>query len=155
VKAKHRKSSGWIQGGVFAPLCSFAEFESRVNAISEEKDRGDVFEIFIEGYLATQSIAQCKEHWVVGSIPLALRERYNLPSDGTGIDGIYEATDGTHVASVQDLKDVVSEIDLCSGYLFDEYEIIRFARCCRLASTFWSTYRVETASKNEVKDLAA
>jgi len=98
VKAKHRKSSGWIQGGVFAPLCSFAEFESRVNAISEEKDRGDVFEIFIEGYLATQSIAQCKEHWVVGGIPLAFRERYNLPSDGTGIDGIYEATDGTHVA---------------------------------------------------------
>jgi superfamily II DNA or RNA helicase/DNA-binding MarR family transcriptional regulator len=83
---------------VFDGLLSFPEFESRINQLAEEKDRGDVFEIFIEGYLATQSIAQCKEHWVVGSIPLALRERYNLPSDGTGIDGIYEATDGTHVA---------------------------------------------------------
>lgn len=89
----HAKFSRWIRHGIFAPLSSFVEFESRVNQLAEEKDRGDVFEIFLEGYLATQSIAQCKEHWVVGSIPLALRERYNLPSDGTGIDGIYEATE--------------------------------------------------------------
>ena len=27
-----------------------------------------------------------------------MRERYNLPSDGTGIDGIYETHDGSHVA---------------------------------------------------------
>lgn len=95
---KHFKSSFWIKSGVFERVSSFTDLESRINQLAEEKDRGDVFEIFIEGYLATQSIAQCKEHWVVGSIPLAFRERYNLPSDGTGIDGIYEATDGTHVA---------------------------------------------------------
>jgi len=98
VRPRHITSIRWNASGFFKKLGSFEEFESRVNQLAEEKDRGDVFEIFIEGYLATQSIAQCKEHWVVGSIPLALRERYNLPSDGTGIDGIYEATDGTHVA---------------------------------------------------------
>ena len=96
--ASHHKATFWASKGVFGALRSFFDFESRVNQLAEEKDRGDVFEIFIEGYLGTQSIAQCKEHWVVGSIPLALRERYNLPSDGTGIDGIYEAADGTHVA---------------------------------------------------------
>jgi predicted helicase len=98
VAPKNVKSKRCISEGVFAPLGSFADFESRVNAIPEEKDRGDVFEIFIEGYLATQAIAQSRQHWVVGSVPLELRERYKLPNDGTGIDGIYEAHDGSHVA---------------------------------------------------------
>ncbi len=98
MASRHSKASYWIGRGLFAPTLSLAAFESRVNAIPEEKDRGDVFEIFIEGYLATQAIAQSRQHWVVGSIPLELRERYKLPNDGTGIDGIYEAHDGSHVA---------------------------------------------------------
>jgi hypothetical protein len=44
----------------------FEAFEARVNVIPEEKDRGDILEIFIEGYLATQTITQCVKHWVVG-----------------------------------------------------------------------------------------
>jgi hypothetical protein len=87
TNALHRKASYWIRQGIFDDLRSFDAFESRVNAIPEEKDRGDAFEIFIEGYLATQNIAQCVKHWVVGEIPLPLRERYNLPSDPTGSDG--------------------------------------------------------------------
>jgi superfamily II DNA or RNA helicase len=98
MAALHLKSSNWVRQGVFTPPSSFAEFESRVNQIPEEKDRGDVFEIFIEGYLATQAMAQSRRHWIVGSIPIELRERYKLPNDGTGIDGIYEAHDGSHVA---------------------------------------------------------
>ena len=69
-----------------------------MNKIFEEKDRGDAFEIFVEGYLATQTITQRVNHWVVGNIPLSLRERYKLPKDGTGIDGIYETHDGSQVA---------------------------------------------------------
>ena len=76
MPALHSQTHGWIQSGVFAPLASFVDFESRVNAIPEEKDRGDIFEIVIEGYLATQAIAQSRQHWVVGAIPLELRERY-------------------------------------------------------------------------------
>ena len=98
MPASHSKSFHWVRQGFFSPPSSFVEFESRVNAILEEKDRGDVFEIFIEGYLATQAIAQSRQHWVVGSIPIELRERYKLPNDGTGIDGVYEAHDGSHVA---------------------------------------------------------
>ena len=50
--------------GVFSEITTFDQLESRINRLAEEKDRGDVFEIFIEGYLATHSIAQCKERWV-------------------------------------------------------------------------------------------
>jgi predicted helicase len=96
--ALHPKASYWIRQGIFDDLRSFDAFESRINAIPEEKDRGDAFEIFIEGYLATQNITQCVRHWVVGEIPLPLRERYKLPSDPTGIDGIYETRDGCQVA---------------------------------------------------------
>ena len=94
----HYKAAHWIQQGTFENLQSFSEFETRVNGLVEEKDRGDIFEIFIEAFLATQSITQCVRHWVVGNIPLELRERYKLPNDGTGIDGIFETHDGTHVA---------------------------------------------------------
>ena len=98
MPAKNANIGKWSQSGVFNGPSSFLDFESRVNQLAEEKDRGDVFEIFIEGYLATQSIAQSRQHWVVGAIPLELRKRYKLPSDGTGIDGVYEAHDGSHVA---------------------------------------------------------
>jgi predicted helicase len=98
TRALNTKASYWIRRGIFDDLSSFEAFESRVNVIPEEKDRGDAFEIFIEGYLATQAITQRVRHWVVGGIPLELRERYKLPNDGTGIDGIYETHDGSLVA---------------------------------------------------------
>ena len=98
MTALHAKAPYWIRQGLFDDLRSFDVFENRVNKIIEEKDRGDAFEIFIEGYLATQAITQRVRHWVVGSIPLDLREAYKLPKDGTGIDGIYETHDGSQVA---------------------------------------------------------
>ena len=96
--ALHSRTSFWLKQGIFDDLSSFEDFERRVNRLPEEKDRGDVFEIFIEGYLTTRPIAQCVKHWVVGTIPLALREKYLLPSDPTGIDGVYETHDAGHVA---------------------------------------------------------
>jgi predicted helicase len=95
--ALHPKVLYWIRQGIFDDLFSFEEFEARVNEIPDEKGRGDVFEIFVEGYLATQTITQCVKHWVVGDIPLSIRERYKLPNDPTGIDGIYETHDGSQV----------------------------------------------------------
>jgi len=98
LNAHHNKAAYWVSKGVFDGLKSFTEFECRVNDIPEEKDRGDVFEIFIEGYLATQAITQHTKHWVVGGIPVEMRERFNLPNDGTGIDGIYEERSGNQIA---------------------------------------------------------
>ena len=98
MRPLHYKTAHWVNKGVFDTLSSFLDFESRINDIIEEKDRGDVFEIFIEGYLATQAITQHVKHWVVGGIPVEMRERFNLPNDGTGIDGIYESQDGSQIA---------------------------------------------------------
>jgi hypothetical protein len=70
MPAKHLKARHWIATGIFDTLTSFQDFEQRINGIAEEKDRGDVFEIFVEGFLATQPIMQCVTHWVVGDIPL-------------------------------------------------------------------------------------
>ena len=98
MNANHPKAPHWIANGIFDRLGTFQELEERINRLAEEKDRGDAFEIFVEAYLATQAITQRVKHWVVGSIPLPLRERYKLPGDGTGIDGIYEVHDGSHVA---------------------------------------------------------
>ena len=98
MPAKHVKARHWVATGIFDALTSFQDFEQRINGIAEEKDRGDVFEIFVEGFLATQPIMQCVTHWVVGDIPLTLRQQYNLPSDAKGIDGVYESRLGTHVA---------------------------------------------------------
>ena len=99
MTALHPKALYWIRQGLFDDLRSFEVFENRVNKLVEEKDRGDAFEIFIEGYLATQMITQCVKHWVVGDIPLSLRERYKLSRDPTGIAGIYEVHDGSKVAN--------------------------------------------------------
>jgi hypothetical protein len=52
VNALHSKASYWIRQGIFDQLRSFEAFEARINEIPEEKDRGDIFEIFLEGYLA-------------------------------------------------------------------------------------------------------
>ena len=98
MPAKHVKARHWIATGIFDALTSFHDFEQRINGIAEEKNRGDVFEIFVEGFLATQPIMQCVTHWVVGDIPLTLRQQHNLPSDAKGIDGVYESRLGTHVA---------------------------------------------------------
>ena len=98
MNALHSKAPYWLRKGIFDGLASFSDFEGRVSNVFEEKDRGDIFEIFIEGYLATQPITQWVRHWVVGDIPLPLRDRYKLPRDATGIDGVYEMHDGSHVA---------------------------------------------------------
>ena len=97
-RALHPKADFWVGRGIFDDLTSFRVLESRINELPLEKDRGDVFEIFIEAYLQTQPITQCAQHWVVGSIPLDVRQKYKLPSDGTGIDGIYQTYDGEYVA---------------------------------------------------------
>jgi hypothetical protein len=80
TSALHPKSAYWIRPGLFDALQSFEAYEAQVYKIAGEKDRGDVFEIFVEGYLATQTINQCVKHCVVGDIPLSLRERYKLPA---------------------------------------------------------------------------
>ena len=70
---------------------TFSEFEQRVSRLfdtnTNTKAQGDTSEIFVKAYLATQPSLQCQETWLVGDIPLDIREALNLPNDSNGIDG--------------------------------------------------------------------
>ena len=49
-KAKHSKAAAYVHSQLFAGLTSFAQLESRVAALPDEKARGDAFEVFAEAY---------------------------------------------------------------------------------------------------------
>ena len=99
MASKHSQAPVLISQGVFDNVKTFRDFEQRVSALllTNTKAQGDAFEIFVEAYLATQPILQCQETWLVGDIPVDIREALNLPNDSKGIDGIYKSMLGEYV----------------------------------------------------------
>jgi len=81
------------------PLHSFTELEQRISALGDENSKtvGDAFEVFVEGYLAAQQKMQADAVWLVGDIPLEIRQQLNLPNDTKGIDGVFRTRTGTLV----------------------------------------------------------
>jgi uncharacterized small protein (DUF1192 family) len=49
-KAKHFKAAAFVNSQLFAGLTSFAQLETRIAALPDEKARGDAFEVFAEAY---------------------------------------------------------------------------------------------------------
>jgi superfamily II DNA or RNA helicase len=94
MASNHSQAPYLISQGIFDSIKSFKEFEQKVSALFETntKAQGDAFEIFVEAYLLTQAITQCAETWLVGSIPVEVREELNLPNDSKGIDGVFKST---------------------------------------------------------------
>ena len=88
-----------LSRGVFDGLTSFEELEQRVSRLGEENTKvlGDAFEIFVEAFLATQPKFMAEEVWLVGQVPLAVRQEMNLPNDTKGIDGIFRTRTGALV----------------------------------------------------------
>jgi predicted helicase len=88
-----------ISRGIFDELTSFTELEGRISALGDENTKilGDAFEIFVEAYLATQPKFQVEEVFLVGQVPLDIRQQMNLPNDTKGIDGIFRTRTGTPV----------------------------------------------------------
>ena len=99
MTSKHAQAPVLISQGVFDSVKTFRDFEQRVSALfdTNTKAQGDAFEIFVEAYLATQPILQCQETWLVGDIPVEIREALNLPNDSKGIDGVYKSMLGDFV----------------------------------------------------------
>ncbi len=93
MTSKHSQAPALVSQGVFDSIKTFSDFEARVSALfaTNTKAQGDAFEIFVEAYLATQPILQCQETWLVGDIPVDVRESLNLPNDAKGIDGVYRS----------------------------------------------------------------
>jgi superfamily II DNA or RNA helicase len=94
MASKHSQAPYLISKGVFDSIKSFKDFEKRVSLLFESntKEQGDAFEIFVEAYLLTQPITQCAVTWLVGSIPVEVRDELNLPNDSKGIDGVFKST---------------------------------------------------------------
>jgi|APGre2960657373_1045057.scaffolds.fasta_scaffold16907_3 hypothetical protein len=86
MTSKHSRAPVLISQGIFDSVKTFRDFEQRVSALfdTNTKAQGDAFEIFVEAYLATQPILQCQETWLVGDIPVEIRESLNLPNDSKG-----------------------------------------------------------------------
>ena len=99
MTSKHSQARILISQGIFDSITTFREFEQRVSALfdTNTKAQGDAFEIFVEAYLATQPILQCQETWLVGDIPVEIREALNLPNDSKGIDGVYKSMSDNYV----------------------------------------------------------
>lgn len=93
MPSKHQNANRLIAQGIFDSVRSFNELEQRISALyfTNTKAQGDAFEIFVEAYLATHPIVQCEETWLVGDIPIDVREALNLPNDSKGIDGVYKS----------------------------------------------------------------
>jgi len=93
MASKHSQAPFLTSKGIFDSIKTFKDFEQRVAALfdTNTKAQGDAFEIFVEAYLHTQPITQCAETWLVGSIPVEVREELNLPNDLKGIDGVLKS----------------------------------------------------------------
>jgi hypothetical protein len=91
MPSTHVNAGPLIRRGLYDDLHSFAELEQRISGLGEENAKivGDAFEIFVEGYLATHQKMQSEAVWLVGQVPLDIREQLNLPNDAKGIDGIF------------------------------------------------------------------
>ncbi len=78
---------------------SFSELERKIAALASENTKcvGDVFEAFVEGYLATNPKMQVQQVWIVGQVPLDVRQHLNLPADAKGIDGVFRTRTGVLV----------------------------------------------------------
>ncbi len=90
----HSSASTYVRSGIFRDAVSFAEIERRIEALPTEQERGAAFEVFTEAYLATETIAQAKQVWVVGKVPDDICKRLNLPRADYGYDGVIETHDG-------------------------------------------------------------
>ncbi|WP_445785030.1 Helicase associated domain protein [Sphingorhabdus sp.] len=90
-------SKAIIADGIFDGLQNFSQLEERISKLGDQNTKilGDAFEIFIEGYIATQQKFQVEQNWVVGKVPLEVREQLNLSAHGSlGIDGTFRSRTG-------------------------------------------------------------
>ena len=92
--AQHPMARQLRKSGIFLPAKTFADIERRITSLKTTKERGDAFEIFAEGYLATQKVMSAAKVWVNTEIPVSVLKKLNIPRGGAGIDGIYGDNDG-------------------------------------------------------------
>ena len=68
----HTKAAEYQKRGLFLGVRHFFELELRIEALSDERQRGDAFEIFTEAYLATQRPHDAHALWPQSAAPVAV-----------------------------------------------------------------------------------
>lgn len=96
---RHRAAQRFSAEGLFRQLGSFGELESRIDQLATPQDRGDAFEVFAEGYIATQRKHNAVEVWPESEIPIAIKKTHglNTPRD-MGVDGVFKTRSGEIIA---------------------------------------------------------
>jgi predicted helicase len=90
----HGKAAEFRTLGLFSGIKSFSELERRIEALTDEKQKGDAFEVFAEAYLATQRVGMAKHVWPDKAIPPSIRKRLRLSARDVGADGVIETVSG-------------------------------------------------------------
>ena len=86
----HPKAKEFVKSGLFAGVKSFTDLEKRITAITENKAKGDAFEVFAEAYLATQRKHDTHQVWPRSETPLDVLRKLGLGEMDYGIDGLLQ-----------------------------------------------------------------
>ena len=68
--------------------------EQRIEALSDERQRGDAFEVFTEAYLATQRPHDAHTLWPQSAAPVAVLQSLGLTVRDNGVDGVLQSPVG-------------------------------------------------------------
>ncbi len=90
----HSRSKHFLQQGLFTGICNFAELERRIEALSDERQRGDAFEVFSEAYLATQRAHEADKLWPQSTAPIDVLQSLGLTVKDNGVDGLLRSPVG-------------------------------------------------------------
>ena len=85
----HLRAAELVRSGIYADVVVFAELESRIATLRDEKAKGDAFEVFAEAYLATQRKHDAEKVWPLSATALESLQRLGLSHQDYGVDGIF------------------------------------------------------------------
>ena len=101
VGTSHPRAAWFIEQGLYRGIQTFDELEFRIRSSPDANDRGDrekvkgdAWEIFVEGYLATQPQFNVRTHKEKSTAPQSWLDRLRITRRDIGIDGIFETRDG-------------------------------------------------------------
>jgi len=97
-KAQHSKAASFVRQNLFAGVTSFAELETRIAALPDERLRGDAFEVFAEAFLATQRKHDAAQVWPLASVPTQTLQTLGLATQDYGVDGVFQTLLGNFSA---------------------------------------------------------
>jgi hypothetical protein len=79
--ARHSKAGRFVQQRLFCDLSDFAQLETRIAALPDEKARGDAFEVFAEAYQSASVVGAAMQS---GGANRCCQNQFGLDERGKG-----------------------------------------------------------------------